>query len=208
MNVSTDGFALVLARPGAERRAAVSLRADVLRENQMRLGLWMFLATVTMLFASFASAYIVRRAGSDWRHITLPSILWLNTLVLAASSLMLEAAKDAGAAGRWTRASAMCGMGLLLGVAFVAGQALAWRQLTAAGVYLPSTPHSSFFYMLSGAHAVHVVAALVVLAWGLKITRSGSLDARRWVARFELCRTFWHYLGAVWIGLFALVTLL
>ena len=70
--------------------------------------------------------------------------------------------------------------------------------MTAAGVYLPTSPHSSFFFMLTGAHAVHVVAALVVLAWGAFGVRTSL--------KLSLCRTFWHYLGGVWIFLFALVT--
>jgi cytochrome c oxidase subunit 3 len=74
------------------------------------------------------------------------------------------------------------------------------------GVYLPTTPHSSFFFMLTGAHAVHIVAALAVLAWGLMKTRSGATDPNAWSAQMELCRTFWHYLGGVWLFLFALVS--
>ena len=77
-----------------------------LRDNQLRLGLWMFLATVTMLFAAFTSAYIVRRSGSDWRHVALPPILWLNTLILAASSIAVEAANRYGRCRRWRASTA------------------------------------------------------------------------------------------------------
>jgi cytochrome c oxidase subunit 3 len=178
-----------------------------LRENQLRLGLWMFLATVTMLFAAFTSAYIVRRSGSDWRHVALPPILWLNTLILAASSIAVEAANRYGLHRRWRASTAAFALALAFGVAFLAGQAAAWFQLVAAGVYLPSSPHSSFFYMLTGAHGVHVIAALAVLTWGLVNTRSPARDERAWAVRTELCRTFWHYLGGVWIFLFALVSL-
>jgi len=182
--------------------AAISLR-----EEQVKLGLWMFLATVTMLFAAFTSAYVVRRSGSDWRHVTLPSILWLNSGVLAASSAVLEAARANGERRRWRISIAAVAAAFLLGVAFLAGQVTAWRQLVAAGVYLPTSPHSSFFYMMTGAHAAHVGAALVVLAWGGVATWNGSRNPRQWSARMGLCRTFWHYLGAVWLMLFALVSL-
>jgi cytochrome c oxidase subunit 3 len=176
------------------------------REEQVRLGLWMFLATVTMLFAAFTSAYIVRRGGADWAPVALPPILWLNTAVLGASSLTLEAAGRLGAARRWRRAIGACAAALALGVAFLAGQVAAWRHMAADGVYVSSNPHSSFFYVLTGAHALHVAAALGVLAWGLAATWSGSRDPRVWTARMEICRTFWHYLGAVWVFLFALVS--
>jgi cytochrome c oxidase subunit III len=186
--------------------ASAAVATGTLRDDQVKLGLWMFLATVTMLFAAFASAYIVRRSGSDWRHVALPSILWWNTLVLAASSAAVEIASWGGARAKRAAAVAAMAVALALGVVFLAGQAEAWRQMRASGVYLPTSPHSSFFFMLTGAHAVHVVAALAVLTWGAM----GTLvvrDGRRWAARMSVCRTFWHYLGAVWLFLFALVSI-
>ena len=178
----------------------MNANAISIREDQLKLGLWMFLATVTMLFAAFTSAYIVRRSGSDWQHVALPSILWINSAVLVASSIAVEFAQTQSARGRWRAATAAMVIACALGVAFLGGQVAAWRQMTAAGVYLPTSPHSSFFFMLTGAHAVHVVAALVVLAWG-------ACEVKR-PLKLSLCRTFWHYLGGVWLFLFALVTLL
>jgi cytochrome c oxidase subunit 3 len=182
-------------------------RTQSLREDQVRLGLWMFLATVTMLFAAFVSAYIVRRSGSDWRHVSLPPILWLNTLILIASSVALEAASHSGLRLRWQRAEIAMGAALSCGLGFLAGQLVAWRAMMAAGVYLPTSPHASFFFVITGAHALHVIAALAVLTWGALATPSGASDVPAWAARMELCRTFWHYLGAVWLVLFALVSL-
>src|SRR5262245_16368000 len=121
--------------------AVVLHHPRTLREDQIRLGLWMFLATVTMLFAAFASAYVVRRSGSDWRHVTLPSILWMNTLVLAVSSLVLEAAAWNGEQRRWRAARVLIGVTLALGVGFLGGQVAAWQRMIALGLYLPSTPH-------------------------------------------------------------------
>ena len=177
------------------------------REDQVKLGLWLFLATVTMLFAAFTSAYIVRRSGSDWRPVALPSILWLNSLVLAASSVAVEIANWRGSRGAWTSSVVAMVSGVALGITFLAGQVFAWRQMVAAGIYLPTSPHSSFFFMLTGAHALHVVAALVVLTWGAAVTLRGSADPGAWTARMSICRTFWHYLGGVWLFLFALVSL-
>lgn len=177
------------------------------RADLVRLGLWMFLATVTMLFAAFTSAYVVRRSGSDWQRIALPSMLWTNTFVLAASSLAVEAAARSGSRGKWTAASAAFGIAVALGVGFLGGQIAAWRQLMAAGVYLPDNPFSSFFYMLTGAHAVHLVAALTVLVWGgAKTWLTGSRDPRGWATTMGLCRTFWHYLGVIWVYLFLLMS--
>jgi cytochrome c oxidase subunit 3 len=182
--------------------------ADVaVREDQVTLGLWIFLGTVTMLFAAFTSAYIVRRSGSDWRHVALPSILWLNSLVLAVSSGAVEVAIWRGSREAWRSSVIAMLVAVALGIAFIAGQVIGWRQMVAAGIYLPTSPHSSFFFMLTGAHAVHVVAALVVLVWGAAVTVGGAASPRIWSARMSLCRTFWHYLGVVWLFLFALVSL-
>jgi cytochrome c oxidase subunit 3 len=167
----------------------------------------MFLATVTMLFAAFISAYIVRRSGEDWRRVELPALLWINTAILGASSLAIEIAARRGRALEWVRAGRAMSAALAGGFGFLAGQILAWRQMTAAGVYLPTSPHASFFYILTGAHALHVAAALAVLAWGAVALRSAPADVSGWAAKMELCRTFWHYLGGVWLTLFAIVSL-
>jgi cytochrome c oxidase subunit 3 len=160
-----------------------------------------------MLFAAFTSAYVVRRSGSDWRPVTLPSTLWLNSAVLGLSSIAVEFAQRQGAHGRWRTSITAMLTACALGVAFLAGQMFAWRQMVAAGVYLPTNPHSAFFFMMTGAHAVHIVAALVVLGWGAVITSRAARDARGWMVRMSLCRTFWHYLGVVWVFLFVLVSL-
>ena len=91
------------------------------REDQVKLGLWLFLATVTILFAAFTSAYIVRRSGSDWRPVALPSILWLNSLVLAASSVAVEIANWRGSRGAWTSSV----VAMVVGVAYLLFRPLA-----------------------------------------------------------------------------------
>jgi cytochrome c oxidase subunit 3 len=180
------------------------------REEINQLGLWVFLATVAMLFAAFTSAYLVRQGGDDWSRIRLPSMLWASTIVLVLSSIALEGGRRWGARGGWTRASAALAAAVALGIAFLAAQVLAWRALTTAGVYLPATPHSSFFFMMTGAHAIHVVAALVVLSWGALRTCDGTgrRDLRRWQSTMTACATFWHFLLGVWVYLFALLAFL
>jgi len=178
------------------------------REETVRLGLWIFLATVAMLFAAFTSAYVVRRSGSDWTRINLPAVLWLNTVILAASSLVLEAGAWFGRRRQWVAASGSLGAALALGAGFLLGQAQAWRQLMDAGVFLPASPHSSFFYMMTGAHAVHVVAALAVLGWASVRTwiGEGRSDFRRWTSTLGTARTFWHFLFGVWAVVFLVLS--
>ncbi len=151
------------------------------------LGLWFFLATVTMLFAGFTSAMLVRRTAADWQPLPVPPLLWINTGVLAVSSLTMERARRQARARSGSVAATA-----LLGLLFLVGQVAAWRQLVAQGLFLSSNPHSSFFYILTGAHGVHLLGGLFAL---------GYLLARR--RGLNLCATYWHFLGALWIYLFA-----
>ncbi|MGE3178380.1 MAG: cytochrome c oxidase subunit 3 [Vicinamibacterales bacterium] len=178
------------------------------KEEAVRLSLWIFLATVAMLFFAFASAYLVRRTGSDWSRIELPSVLWLNTVVLVLSSVALEAGHALGARRQWTMASAALGISVALGLGFLYGQYQAWHELMAAGVFLPASPHSSFFYVMTGAHGVHVVAAVAVLLWASAHTWMGlgARDGRRWTAVLGFARTFWHFLLGVWAFVMVVLT--
>lgn len=178
------------------------------REDSVRLVMWMFLGTVAMLFAAFSSAYIVRRSGSDWTRIDLPAALWTNTLVLGLSSVALELGSWSGSRRRWNLAQWGMAGALVLGIGFLAGQLRAWQQLQGAGVYLPTSPHSSFFYLLTGAHGVHVVAALAVLGYVCVVAMgSARVDPRRWRSATALARTFWHFLLGVWVAVLWLLAL-
>lgn len=185
---------------------ALRQEREARREEAVRLGLWMFLATVAMLFAAFASAYIVRSSGSDWTRVALPDVLSVNTLLLCASSVALEIGSRGGAQRRWQVALGGLVGALSLGIGFLIGQVRAWQQLQSAGIGLPSSPHSSFFYLLTGAHGVHVVAALAVLAYTCYVAIGPARrDARRWRNAIGMARTFWHFLLGVWLFVVALI---
>jgi cytochrome c oxidase subunit 3 len=137
--------------PGASRRASLT-------------GLVVLLTATTMVFAAFTSAFWVRRGlSNDWSTTPLPAVLWVNTGVLLASSAVLEIARRVLKAGRRTDFNRYWTIGTALGILFLLGQALAWRQLNAAGVFIASNPSSSFFYVLTAAHAVHVLGGIAAL---------------------------------------------
>jgi len=147
-------------------------------------------ATVVMLFTGFAAAYLERStSGATWERITLPPIVLVNTLVLVASSAALEWARRHD--GKGNR------LAIALGFAFVAGQTVAFFQLRAAGVFVASSAHASFFYLLTGLHAAHVLGGLVAL-----------LAAVRKPRLLPFARTFWHFMGGIWIYVLAVLTIL
>lgn len=166
--------------------------------------IWIAIAAGMMLFAAFASSYIVRRGISgDWRALELPSILWLNTAVLLASSAALEFARrgllrEAREAfkGWWLAGTA-------LGLAFLGGQALAWRELWAQGIFQDTNPSHSFFYLLTYLHALHLVAGMLALLWVANRFSRLSVQAGRSVGA-DLATIYWHFLDALWIALLVL----
>ncbi len=169
-------------------------------------GLWAFLGTVTMLFIGFTSAYILRRASPDWQPLAAPPILWLNTAVLLASSVGLEAARrrlrgwDLAGSERFLLATGF------LGLLFVAGQYVGWRQLAARGIFLATNPHSSFFYVLTGVHALHLLGGLGwFVAAARRFRRMAYLPGEDGLRLFA---TYWHFLGALWVYLLFLLFVL
>jgi len=174
------------------------------RAQANRVLLVALIATVAMLFTAFAASYLERAGARGWEKIQLPSLLWLNTLVLGLSSVAAEiarrsrarpfdAVKDqshvapfegrAAGAVRWALPAA-----IVFGIAFLVGQGFAWAELRAEGVFLPTSPYASFFYLLTAVHGVHVAAALVAL-----------LVARVRPRILGLAVGFWHFMGIVWI---------
>ena len=161
-----------------------------------RFGLWAFLGTISMLFIGFTSAYMLRRASADWNPITAPSILWLNTALLAASSLTLELARRRLRGWDLAGTARFAGVTALLGVLFVTGQFLAWRALRAQGVFLATNPHSSFFYMLTAIHVLHLSGGLVWFAViGARLRRLAIEPGSDGLGLFA---TYWHFLGLLW----------
>ncbi|MGA2694768.1 MAG: cytochrome c oxidase subunit 3 [Terriglobales bacterium] len=163
---------------------------------------WVGIAAITMSFIAFTSALIVRKGGApDWKHLILPPILYWNTLVLLVSSFTLEAArKQIGGYMRGTtseKSAFWLHATLALGLLFVAGQYIAWLQLRAQGLYIATSPNSSFFYVFTTIHALHVLGGLLGLGYVIRrfhkgILRKSTLDATS---------HYWHFMDVLWLYL-------
>ena len=170
--------------------------------------IWVGIAAICMSFAAFTSALIVRQgASNDWRHITLPSILFLSTMLLVASSVTLELARRrvaaymGGLSSQAASSKLWLYMTLGLGLLFVAGQYMAWLQLRSEGLYLATNPNSSFFYVFTALHALHVMGGLAGL--GRAIRKLGLGTLRR--STLNATSIYWHFMGVLWIYLFLLL---
>jgi cytochrome c oxidase subunit III len=168
-------------------------------------GMTVALGGMLMFFMALVSAYIVRKGfpNSDWRSLNVPGILWLNTVILVASSVTLERSRRLLADGDNTGFRHWWGVTTILGLFFLAGQVIAWRQLAAAGLFLASNPSSSFFYVFTATHALHLLGGICgLLAVSLfrprRLTRSTAS---------EVVAMYWHFMDGLWVFLFLLLLL-
>lgn len=164
-----------------------------------KLGLWLFLAAATVLFSLLLSAYLVRMGLPDWARLPKPGILWVNTLWLLLGSASLELARRAARSRELSMARSAWLLGGAFALLFVIGQLLAWKRLASWGYFLATNPASSFFYLLTALHGLHVLGGLLV--WGYATARMGRSIA---LLSVELAATYWHFLLGVWAAMLGL----
>src|SRR5258708_6909270 len=178
-------------------------------DSGYRIGAWVAVCGIVMLFTALASSYIVRSAsGNDWTPIAMPKVLWLSTAVILISSVTMEASrrslravKDAGYA-RWLIVTVVLGFG------FLVSQLMAWRQLVRQGVYMASNPHSSFFYLFTAAHGLHLAGGILALSYLLLRTTKSRDTAEgelRRVGAADAATIYWHFMDGLWVCLFLLL---
>jgi cytochrome c oxidase subunit 3 len=170
-----------------------------------KIGLGVFLAVVGCLFALFASAYFMRMELSDWQALPMPRLLWVNTGVLVLSSVALHLAVVAIRKDQVETARLALVTGGLTALAFLAGQLIAWRELSESGYPLRTNPANSFFYLLTAMHGLHIIGGLVALG---RTTAKAWTDAPRdrLALSIELCAMYWHFLLFIWLGILVLIS--
>jgi cytochrome c oxidase subunit III len=170
----------------------------------VKTALWVFLGVATSLFVLFVSAYAMRLNLADWTPLPRPRLLMLNTALLVVASLTMEwtvhaarrADRDRVRRGLWASGA------LTLG--FLAGQLFVWKQMNDVGYFVTTSAAAAFFYLFTAVHGLHVLGGLV--AWARASARSWrGADPARVRLGVELCATYWHYLLAVWVVLYALL---
>ncbi len=169
-----------------------------------RIGVWLLVGAITILFAAFTSTYLVRRNAGDWPAVVLPPVLWLTTAVLLISSLTMEAARRAAERGTRAPLRRWLGVTTVLGLVFLGGQLVAWRQLAASGVFIATNPHSAFFYLLTGAHGLHLAGGIGALIFALAKAPVAPTRAEA-LAVADPVATYWHFLDGLWLYLFLIL---
>lgn len=194
----------IFSKPWTTEGAEIDLRDDIGNiGSSAKTALFVFLAVVSSMFSLFISAYFMRMELNDWRPLNEPALLWFNTLLLVLGSLSIQWCSRAAAKSDLTIIKyTLLATGLFTG-SFIFGQLVAWQQLVDAGYYLQSNPANAFFYLFTGLHGIHLLGGLIVWLRTTIRAFAGS-DVEQVRLSVELCRTYWHFLLAVWIVLFGL----
>jgi cytochrome c oxidase subunit 3 len=168
------------------------------------LGVWVFLAVVTVLFSLLIMAYGSRMAFEDWRPAPQLSLLWLNTTMLVLSSVAMQWARIAARRGEIDGVALGLSAGGVFALAFLGGQIVAWRQLSMLVGFDITNPAIGFFYLITALHGLHLLGGLVAWGWTAATLWRG-LDVAQVRLSVELCTVYWHFLLLVWLVLFGLL---
>ncbi len=174
--------------------------------NPKKFGMWLFLSSVMMLFMSITSAYIVRQAEGNWLYFELPSLFYITSVIIVVSSATMQWAYFAIKKDNGATAKMMIAITSVLGVAFLVGQFLGWNQLVANSIYLVGNPSGSFLYIITGLHGLHIISAVIFLLIMLSSIFKGKVHSRN-MTKMEMCTTYWHFLGGLWLYLFIFLLL-
>jgi len=177
-------------------------------------GIWVAICAIAMTFAALTSALVVRQGASlDWQAFALPRILYLNTAILLASSFTLEISRkrlDAAGVAAGDAAKSFYDatrywlyVTLALGLIFLLGQILAWWILAGQGLFLATNPSSSFFYVLTALHGLHVVGGIAGLLYAsVRVSRAAAAAKSR---ALSAAAVYWHFMDILWVYLLFII---
>jgi cytochrome c oxidase subunit III len=176
-------------------------------KDTYRIATWILLAAIVMAFGVLGIAYLALAGGDQWHTVRMPRTFTLSTGLILGSSVTMEVARRQLHRTSVLKYSRWLWLTLLLGSAFVGSQLLGWRQLVREGVYLSSNPHSSFFYLFTGAHGLHLLGGMIAmsyLAFRARRTLIG-VSAEKRLAATDSVALYWHFMDGLWVALFLLL---
>jgi cytochrome c oxidase subunit III len=174
--------------------------------RRYRTGIALGMVSILMFFMALASAYLVQRTTSSrWAPVHLPAILWVNTIILLASSATMERARKRLAQADISGFRSLWLITTVLGLTFLAGQLVVWRQLVVQGIYVATNQGSSFFYIFTAVHGVHLLGGICALIY---VYRRNFESAKISISlAAEVSSYYWHFMDGLWLFLFALLYL-
>ncbi|MCH7412955.1 cytochrome c oxidase subunit 3 [Belliella sp. R4-6] len=189
-----------------ERYSYVEGAEQPIAMHPKKFSLWLFMVTVVMVFAGLTSAYIVRQSEGNWLEFDLPAVFYYTSGVIILSSVFLHWAYLSAKKNELMQLRIGMSIATFLGIVFLVGQWYSFVALVDMDVYLVGNPSGSFLYIFTGLHALHLVSGVIFLIIVLISSFRYKVHSQSMVP-MEMCVTYWHFLGGLWLYLFTFMLL-
>ena len=189
-----------------EKLAYIEGAEQPLAMHPKKFALWLFIVSVVMIFASMTSAYIVRMSEGNWLEFELPDIFWYTSILIILSSVSLHWAYISAKRDSLDQLRVAILVTAILGFSFLVGQWYSWVALVDRDVYFVGNPAGSFLYVFTGLHAIHLISGVIFLIIVLISSLRFKIHSQN-MAQMEMCTTYWHFLGGLWLYLFMFLLL-
>ena len=185
----------------AKQRPELIQPSGIRNVPEPMIGLGIFLIIAGALFLLFIISYQYRMDYQDWQPAPEPWQLWANTLFLLMGSIAFQISSNAARHNKYQRAKKMLMLAGILTFIFLLGQVWAWSVMNGTGYSVKANPANSFFYLITGVHAAHIMGGLVAWLRALKKIDRRS-DEHSIQLSIKLCAMYWHFFLVVWLFLF------
>lgn len=178
----------------------VTMNAQRNKIHPHKYSMWIAMASITMMFIGFTSAYVVKRSQANWLSFSLPNIFWVSTGIILLSSLTMHLALRQFKARNMSNYKMLITITAILGVAFAVCQVMGFSEMESHGLGLSKTVSASFIYVIVGVHILHVlggVVALLILFFRAYRTRIRTYSS----VPIEVAATYWHFVDGLWLYL-------
>jgi len=200
-------FKLLSEKPWEDSQKAIDDQHDgkTLALSKAKLGVRTIMVVSTVIFSLFIVSYSDRMLVHDWRSLSEPWLLWINTIILIFTSFVFHKAKVLSDKNELEKAKNYLLLVGFLTFAFITGQLLVWQYYVNLGQYVSTNPANAFFYLFTALHGLHILGGLFF--WGRATKKLFTKDYNVLKTRqaIELCAIYWHFLLIVWIILFGLM---
>ena len=200
-------FKLLSEKPWEASQAAIDNKHDgkTLDLSKAKLGVRTIMVVSTVIFSLFIVSYSDRMLVHDWRSLSEPWLLWVNTIILIFTSFVFHKTKVLSDKNEFEKAKNYLLIVGFLTFAFITGQLLVWQYYVNLGQYASTNPANAFFYLFTALHGVHVLGGLFF--WGKATTKlfTKNFSVLKIKQAIELCAIYWHFLLIVWFILFGLM---
>ena len=200
-------FKLLSQKPWEASQAAIDNRHDgrTLDLSKAKLGVRTIMVVSSVIFSLFVVSYSDRMLVHDWKSLSEPWLLWINTVILIFTSFVFHKAKVLSDKNEFEKTKNYLLLVGFLTFAFITGQLLVWQHYVNLGQYASTNPANAFFYLFTAIHGVHVLGGLFF--WGRAITKlvTKNFNVLKIKQAIELFAIYWHFLLIVWFILFGLM---